>query len=246
MGSEALDSFVIKIAGKNVRISTRFPDTAMKYMKDYIVPEDSFDIDAVVSDGELRDIMSELSAENAALGEITNLYRPIAEKMPFYDSVVFHGAAVEYGGRGYVFTAPSGTGKSTHIALWQKYVGDVKIINGDKPILKAYDDKTLVCSTPWAGKEHWQRNVSRRLCGICLMCRSGEDNKSSIERIVPKDALDFLLNQTYIPQNPESLVATLGVLDRILKVVPVYKLTCDISKDAVKCSFEALTGEKLD
>lgn len=116
----------------------------------------------------------------------------------------------------------------------------------DFPILKASDDKTLVCSTPWAGKEHWQRNVSRQLCGICLLCRTGEDNKNSIERIAPKDALDFLLNQTYIPQNPESLVATLGILDRILKDVPVCKLTCDISKAAVKCSFEALTGEKLD
>lgn len=156
-----MDSFVIKIAGRNVRISTRFPDTARKYMKDYIVPEDSFDIDAFVADDELRDIMSELSAENAALGEITNLYRPIAEKMPFYDSVVFHGAAVEYGGRGYIFTAPSGTGKSTHIALWRKYVGDVKIINGDKPILKASDDKTLVCSTPWAGKGRCQSNAPK-------------------------------------------------------------------------------------
>ncbi len=239
-----MDSFVIKIAGKNVRINTRFPDIARRYMRDYIVQEESYDINSFVSDDELSDIMSELSTENSPLGEITSLYRPIAEKMPFYDSVVFHGAAIEYDNRGFIFTAPSGTGKSTHIALWQKYVGsDVKIINGDKPILKAEGDKISVCSTPWAGKEHWQRNVSRQLSGICLLCRA---EKSSIERIDPSDALDFLLNQTYIPKNPESLVATLGILDKILNAVPLYKLYCDISKDAVKCSFEAMTGKTFE
>lgn len=64
-----------------------------------------------------------------------------------------HGAVVAWKDQGYLFTAPSGTGKSTHLALWKKYLGDqAEVINGDKPFLKVMEDEVWVYGTPWAGK----------------------------------------------------------------------------------------------
>ena len=50
-----------------------------------------------------------------------------------YDAAVFHAALISFDGQGVAFAAPSGTGKTTHIKLWQRLYGDrVEIINGDK------------------------------------------------------------------------------------------------------------------
>ena len=92
-----------------------------------------------------------------------------------------HGAVVAWKNQGYLFTAPSGTGKSTHLALWKKYLGDqAEVINGDKPILKVTEDEVWVYGTPWAGKEQWQVNKKVALKGICFLER-GE--KNSIQKI---------------------------------------------------------------
>ena len=54
---------------------------------------------------------------SAELLEETAVYRKIAEKMPTYQSFVFHGSVIAVDGRGFMFTAKSGTGKSTHPTL---------------------------------------------------------------------------------------------------------------------------------
>lgn len=80
--------------------------------------------------------------------------RKIADFMPEKDCFLMHGAVVAWKDQGYLFTAPSGTGKSTHLALWKKYLGDqAEVINGDKPFLKVMEDEVWVYGTPWAGKE---------------------------------------------------------------------------------------------
>lgn len=68
--------------------------------------------------------------------ETLAVYRQIAEWAPTQALMLMHGAVVEFSGRAYMFTAPSGTGKSTHVRLWRKHLGDaVRIINGDKPLV---------------------------------------------------------------------------------------------------------------
>ena len=170
------------------------------------------------------------------------LYREIAERLPLYDRAVFHGAAIEYGGKAYLFTAPSGTGKTTHISLWRKYLGrDVKIINGDKPILRKTEDGITVWGTPFAGKEGWQRNVSASLAGICFLAQ-GKDNT------VTKCGGGLfirLLEQTFRPYGKEAMQHTASLVQALCGL-PCYELSCDISESAVKASFEALTGENYE
>ena len=169
------------------------------------------------------------------------LYREIAEKLPLYDRIVFHGAAIEHGRKAYIFTAPSGTGKTTHIKLWKRCLGDkVKIINGDKPILSFSDGKITVHGTPYAGKEGWQTNMSAELGGICFLSQ-GKDNE--ITAVSPKDAFTRLYLQTYKPKTEEAVRKTFEII-RTLCTVPCFAFSCNMTEEAVKTSFEALTNEK--
>ena len=104
------------------------------------------------------------AASDAALGrpsraytdgylEELAVYRKIAERLPLYDTVLFHGSALAADGEGYLFTAPSGTGKSTHARLWRELLGDrVVMINDDKPLLRVTEEGVTVYGTPFRGK----------------------------------------------------------------------------------------------
>ncbi len=173
--------------------------------------------------------------------EALQLYREIAERIPLYDRAVFHGAAVEYNGKAYLFTGVSGVGKSTHIRLWRQYLGDaVKIINGDKPILHATPSGVTVSGTPYAGKEGWQRNASAPLAGICFLSQGTENNISAMTQDA---AFTHLLGQIYQPKTETAMLKTVAIL-RTLSAVPCYAFSCNRSENAVEASFSALTGRK--
>lgn len=161
-----------------------------------------------------------------------------------------HAAVLAYGGRAYAFTAPSGTGKSTHLRLWKAAFGNaVQVVNGDKPLLRvcaaeAADSLPITAyGTPWCGKEGWQTNTHAPLCGICFLERGDKD---SCERIQASDALAAAMRQAYMPRSPESAVLTLGFLDALLENVPLYRLRCTMEQSAVRASFEAMTGLSFD
>ena len=73
-------------------------------------------------------------------------YRIICKKILSFDAMLMHCAAVSVDNEAYLFTAVSGTGKTTHINLWRKKFGDrFFVINGDKPIIRLIDGKFYVC-----------------------------------------------------------------------------------------------------
>lgn len=69
--------------------------------------------------------------------EFTAAYRNLVEELAFYDVFLMHGSAIAVDGKSFLFTAKSGTGKSTHTRLWREYLADrVIMINDDKPLLR--------------------------------------------------------------------------------------------------------------
>lgn len=177
--------------------------------------------------------------------ETLAVLRAIANELPQRRRLLVHGAVIQYDGRAYLFTAPSGTGKSTHIMLWRQYLGEaVRVVNGDKPFLRipeAADELPIVYGTPWAGKEGWQENASAPLAGIVFVSRS-EPGASSICRIEPATCLEKAMRQVYMPNDALAAANTLELMDALLTRVPLFNLACDMSEDAVRVSFEALTG----
>ena len=233
------NQFNVEISGLCVRMNAQYPFTR-QHCRDYIIPDgDTFDISATCSADEIAREMAAYDVPHSeAYCECICLYRAIAEQLPALDRFVFHGAAVEIGGKGFIFTAPSGTGKTTHIGLLlENYPENVDIINGDKPIIHVTDGGARVCSTPWAGKEGMNRNVSRDLGGIVLL-RRGEVNR--IERVQPSEHFAAIMAQTYFPNDALARLKTLELLDKLARCVDFYVLECNISPDAAKTSFEAL------
>ena len=164
-------------------------------------------------------------------------------KIPFFNGIMLHSSCIAVDGEGYLFSAPCGTGKSTHAELWKKHFGDRAVfINDDKPVLRIVEDKIYACGTPFSGKTNLNSNICVPVKGICILDR-GKENK--IIEINTKDALPKILNQMYRPSDPEAMVKTLYIIDKILSTVPVYHLYCNISDDAVVTSYEAMSGKEI-
>ena len=166
------------------------------------------------------------------------VYRHIAEQLPDWGAFVIHGAAVARQGRAYLFTAPSGTGKTTHARLWHYgFEGRAWYLNGDKPILRRTEAGFTVCGTPWRGKEGYGVNAERPIQGICLL-RRGEENR--IAPAEPGELAGFLTRQIYLPRDSRRLEKALELLDACCGAVPIWSMSCTLNAKAAQMAWEAM------
>ena len=232
--------FIVGLADKYIEINSVY-DALRNFFKDYLVTDVTPDFSVSLNQEDIS-AEQEVTSENQfspTYLETLALLRKLAEILPSHNRILMHGSSISYNEHAYLFTAPSGTGKSTHIRLWKKYLGDdVKIVNGDKPFI-SLEDEPVIYGSPWAGKENWHRNCKMPLKGICFVQRG---TTNSIRRIEASDCLSLLFKQVYLPADTLAAGLTLELVDMLIKKVPLYVLTCDMSEDAVRCSFEALTG----
>ena len=169
--------------------------------------------------------------------ETLAVYRKIAERMPDYDAFLFHGSAIAVDGDAYIFTARSGTGKSTHARLWRKLLGSrAMMVNDDKPLIRVCPNgAAIVYGTPWDGKHHLSNYTSAPVKAICILDRSP---KNWIRRVSKPEALPMLLQQTYRPADPDALAKTLTLLDRLN--VGFYRLGCNMDISAAELSYQTM------
>ena len=245
--------FRCTIAGITCFIEYR-DERVMSFYADYhphVVPQaEAADITVPYREDAVRQVIAGMPDAHESFVEWQLAYDTVSRAMLHFNRLTFHGACIEFNGKAYVFTASSGTGKSTHIGLWGRYLGSsVQVVNGDKPIISIdgtngeADPVIKACGSPWAGKERWQRNVQVPLGGICIL-RRGTDN--TIRRAGKQEALDELVNRIYLTTNEREAVKALDLLDQILSHVPIHVLSCDMSEAAVRTSFEGLTGERYE
>lgn len=174
--------------------------------------------------------------------ETLAVYRKIAEQMIEYNTLLFHGSAIAIDGMGYLFTAKSGTGKSTHTRLWKEYFGERAVmVNDDKPLIQVNGNGVLVHGTPWDGKHHLSRNISVPLKAICILNR-GAENK--ICRITKSAAYPMLLQQTHRPMNAEKMQNVFTLLDRMCENLSLYRLECNMNPDAVTTAYNGMNMEE--
>lgn len=237
-----MTEFKINLASMIIRIQGIY-DTLREYCREYITTEN-----------DMEDFTIKITSENIQQErnrydygdnsdnyvEIIMALLKIADELPERNKFLFHGALVAWKQNGYIFTAPSGTGKTTHVRLWKKYLGsDVEIINGDKPVLEVNEDEIIAYGTPWAGKERLQKNSCVPVRGICFL---RQNEKNEIHKLSKKEALVLLLPQIYVASDSQKAGRTLELLDKMLEKVPVYEFGCNISEQAVSCSFDTLTA----
>ena len=168
------------------------------------------------------------------------VFRYIAnEVMLNYNCILFHSSAIEYKGNAFMFTAKSGTGKSTHTRLLRDYNSNISYINDDKPFIRYFEnEKTFyVYGTPWKGKHNLGENVKIPLKAICFLNR-GENN--SITKINPLNSLNEIMMQTVKPTTEEAVTPFMNTISALTENVDFYKLYCNLSSDAPKTSFSEM------
>ncbi len=150
-----------------------------------------------------------------------------------------HSSALEYEGRAYLFSGPSGMGKSTHTRLWQSLFGEeVKVFNDDKPALRRLDGKWFAYGTPWCGKDGININMKVPLAGICFL-RRGEEN--SIRRLDAMEATARIFSQTmHRFKDVNNLDLLVSHVDKLVKEIPVYELYCLPNENAARLSYETM------
>lgn len=158
------------------------------------------------------------------------------EKLALFNGLMLHSSCVEYKGKAYLFSAPSGTGKSTHTHLWLKYLQGCRIINDDKPAIRIIDGVPYAFGTPWSGKTDESVNEGVPVGGICFLGRG--ENK--IKRIPGIAALKMFMEQTVRPADKELMNKMLETLNIILTTVPIYQMTCDMSEEAVMTAVDMM------
>lgn len=228
----------IKLAGIPIGIENRYPFIE-RQCRDFRC--DTKDVAFTVSVTE-EEIKKEQTYGDFPAGycESICIYRKICENITSYGVFLMHSSVVEVDGYAYAFSAPSGTGKSTHTALWIKNIPGARIVNGDKPLLKMEADGSVTAfGTPWNGKENWGENISAPLRAVCFLER-GEQN--SIHKICEEEAILRLAQQLYLRGNRQSVNLQLMLMDSFVRAVPFYLLACNISDEAAKLSYATLSA----
>ncbi|MBR0133225.1 MAG: hypothetical protein IJM14_09135 [Lachnospiraceae bacterium] len=239
---------VYKIADKIIEIESLYT-RVHEYCKDYLVPDQAHDFSVkttpedIVYERERNERTAELegrrkyNSSDEYLEELA-VYRKIAEKMPDYDTFLFHGSCVAVDNEAYLFAAVSGTGKSTHARLWREYLGERAVmVNDDKPLIRVNEPGVTVFGTPYNGKHRLGSNISVPLKAVCILTR---DETNHIEKITKQQAYATLLQQTYRPADPLQLAKTMSLLDRLSDRVKLYLLGCNMDIEAAKISYEGM------
>ena len=238
--------FTIKIANVNIGIESLF-DEVFNLCKDYLTDENPDFV--VVTKKEDIDFEREKSRREAEFEhrafydfsdsylETLSVYRKIVTKLLQYDAFLMHGAVIGLNGVAYLFTAPSGVGKTTHTNFWLKAFPDAFMINGDKPILRFENEKVFACGTPWAGKEGLNKNTSLPLKAICVLTR-GDINE--ITPIGFRDVYPLLIGQTYRPKSAEDLNKTMQFIKKLGESTKFYLLKCNLDPNAARVALEGM------
>lgn len=160
-----------------------------------------------------------------------------ARRVLAFDGYYLHSSAVILDGKAYLFTAPSGTGKSTHTEKWCRLFG-ARYLNDDKPVLRCVDGVWMAYGTPWSGKRDLSSNEGVPLGGIIYLQR-GQENKIAL--MEPSRAVPFLMSQTVYRLLREQTEMKLKLLDKILREVPVWEFYCRDDDEAAYISHAAVT-----
>lgn len=156
-----------------------------------------------------------------------------------HGGIVIHASTLECEGRGIMFSAPSGTGKSTHVKLWQEYIGDgVRILNDDTPAVRSKDGKLHVFGTPWCGSSGIYCNASAPLEAIVLLEQA---QANSLQQLSVPEAMLKLMPRAFLPYfDQEMMHKTFDIMETIYSLVPVYLLKCRPDKEAVELVYQCV------
>lgn len=230
---------VYRIADLDIRIDPVTPQTE-KRLQPYLSDSTEYEFDASTNAAEIEAYIanSETSclpylAEDALV--LTTISKTVLAQ---YNGCFFHSSCLEMDGEGYLFTALSGTGKSTHTRNWRRLFGErVTMINDDKPIIRKINGEFRVCSTPWMGKSNIGCNMTAPIKAVFVLKR-GEENTAAPS--TPAKQIRQLMEATLLPNSKENMVKLLVLFDDLFRNVQLIELYCTPDIEAAQVAYDAV------
>ena len=237
-----MEAFVIEVAGLATHVQPMFFSTK-EYCRPYLTErEPEFFVEVTADDLIAQQEALDKEADEEGLRhrtftdpflERTVIQEKIAEKLLERDTLLLHGSTVAVDGQAYLFTAPCGTGKSTHTRLWRELLGDRAVmVNDDKVFLELRRDGVWAYGSPWMGKHGIGANISVPLKGICFLQRGTEN---MIQKADPQKWLPELIHQCFLPEE-----RYLPLVSQLAQITPLWEMSCTKDPQAASIAYEAM------
>ena len=242
-----MDAFTIEIAGAAIGVQPMFFSTR-EYCREYLTDRQPELLVAVTGEDlafQQNLLEQEALEEGLKIRKFTEpfleratIQRKIADYLVGRNILLLHGSTVAVDGSAYLFTAPCGTGKSTHTRLWREVFGDRAVmVNDDKPFLKITTEGVLAYGSPWSGKHGLATNICVPLKGICLLQRGTENE---IRPLAPEYGIGLLREQAHIPEDSALRGSVFALVDALLEKVPLWQMTCNKESVAAEIAYRAM------
>lgn len=231
-----------KIADLCIKINPIYEKTRQR-LAPYLTSDSDIDLEITVTESEIAEkkSMSEIAFPESEHESTIILTKLCSNLLQNYNGFFFHSSSLMLDGEGYVFTAPSGTGKSTHTALWRKHFGNkVTMVNDDKPLIRQIGKDFYIYGTPWMGKSNIGNNIKSSVKAVFILKR-GEQNIA--KRVSIREVFKEILEATVIYTDKTMMSNLLSLLDEFFSKVPIYLLYCNISDEAVLTAYNAVNNQ---
>ena len=244
-----MEPFTIQIAGLVTRVHPMFSSTR-EYCRSYLselAPE--FDVFVTAQDLVREQELAELEAMEEGLRlrkfsdpflERAVIQRKIARELLRRNTILLHGSTVAVDGAAYLFTAPCGTGKSTHTRLWLEAFGDRAVmINDDRAYLCISDDGVIAYGSPWSGKHGLHSNIALPLKGICFL-RRGPEN--AICRAQGAECIRELQHQCFLPEDTPGQDLARTLVEQLFRQAVLWQMECTKDPAAARLAHQAMSA----
>ena len=153
------------------------------------------------------------------------------------DTLVLHAVVVSYGGKGYMFIAPSGTGKSTHARLWLEHIEGTELVNDDFPVVRG----NMVYGSPWGWKTPCYRNVSYPIGGIVAL------SQASFNKIHRLSSIEAYMNLFVSSADKRYFGSCIAdkmhqLEERLASTIPMWHLECLPDEAAARLCHDTITN----
>ena len=146
--------------------------------------------------------------------------------------LLIHASLVRQGEYGYAFMAKSGTGKSTQVSMWLRYLPGCDLMNDDNPIIRIVEGKPFIYGSPWSGKTPCYRNVKARLGAITRIDRA---MTNSIEKLSPIEAFtSFLPSCSTMKWDSDIYNNICDTITKVVETTGIYILHCLPNREAAE------------
>lgn len=146
------------------------------------------------------------------------------------ETLLLHASLVRQNGYGYAFIAKSGTGKSTQVSMWLRYLSGCDLMNDDNPILRIIDGTPYIYGSPWSGKTPCYRNVKAKLGAITRIDRT---QKNYVEKLSPAEAFASILPScSSMKWDLDIFNNICNTISHLVELSDIYTLHCLPNREA--------------